>query len=41
MLHNVRFLKRRFPEHSTGIVVTLVLLSASALAVGVGLLLFF
>lgn len=39
MLHNVRFLQRRFPEHARTIVVVLSALSFSALAVGVGLLL--
>lgn len=39
MLHNVIMLQRRFPEHATKIVVTLSLLSLSALGIGIGLLL--
>ena len=39
MLHNVIFLKRRFPRHATSIVVVLGLLSASGLAIGIGMLL--
>jgi hypothetical protein len=39
MLHNVIFLQRRFPAHARSIVLTLAVLSASALALGAGLLL--
>ncbi|HWM90939.1 MAG TPA: hypothetical protein VN493_09245 [Thermoanaerobaculia bacterium] len=39
MLHNVLMLQRRFPAHSGRIVVTLSLLSLSALALGIGMLL--
>jgi hypothetical protein len=39
MLHNVIFLQRRFPGHARSIAVTLIVLSASALALGAGLLL--
>ena len=40
MLHVLRQIERRFPEQSGRIVVVAVLASASALAIGVGLLLF-
>lgn len=39
MIHNVHLLLRRFPEHSTRIVVVLTALSLSALAIGIGMLL--
>ncbi len=37
MLHNLRFIERRFPHHSGAIIRTLFV--ASALALGIGLLL--
>jgi hypothetical protein len=39
MLHIVKLIERRFPEHSTAIVAVLVLLSAGAVALGTALLL--
>jgi len=39
MLHNVIWLQRRFPTHSTRIAVGAAILSVCALAMGVGLLL--
>jgi hypothetical protein len=38
MLHNVIMLQRRFPEHARSIAVTLGLISAGALAIGIGML---
>jgi hypothetical protein len=39
MLHNVFFIRRRFPRHAARIVTLLTLLSLSALGLGIGLLL--
>ncbi|MDA1054015.1 MAG: hypothetical protein O3C40_26495 [Planctomycetota bacterium] len=39
MLHIIKLIKRRFPNASGKIITTLVLVSASALAIGVGFLL--
>lgn len=39
MLHIVHLIERRFPGHSSRIIAALVLFSASALAIGTGLLL--
>jgi hypothetical protein len=39
MLHNVKLIERRFPKASGRIISSLVALSASALLVGLGLLL--
>jgi hypothetical protein len=39
MIHVVKLLKRRFPNHGSRIVSSLVALSASALVLGMGLLL--
>jgi hypothetical protein len=37
-MHNLRFIQRRFPDQAGTIIGTLTLLSLSALAVGIGLL---
>ena len=39
MLHDLIFLRRRFPERARGIAIVLGALSVSALAAGIGLLL--
>jgi hypothetical protein len=39
MIHNLKLLQRRFPRMAGSLTVGLVLLSASALVVGIGLLL--
>lgn len=39
MLHVVKLIKRRFPNSGNRIIASLVALSASALAIGVGLML--
>lgn len=38
MLHMVRLIERRFPRHAKHVVAALLLLSASMLALGIGLL---
>lgn len=38
MIHNVHFLTERFPKSATRIVRTLIILSVSALVLGIGLL---
>jgi hypothetical protein len=38
MLHNLKLIEHRFPNHSGAIIRTLVVASALALAVGTGLL---
>jgi hypothetical protein len=40
-MHTLKFIRRRYPNHYREIVGTLFLLSASALALGVGILLLF
>jgi hypothetical protein len=39
MIHIVKLVRRRFPKAGDGIVASLVALSASALAIGIGIML--
>jgi hypothetical protein len=38
-MHNLKFIQRRFPEHAQSIATAILLLSSSALVLGLGLLL--